>query len=177
MVRGFCRRADFPPSDIEEAGDVLEVEILHPDGENSLVCYFLTLVGQRLKIMVAAAVPQAERCRDLVKLSVARERFFPQHKTQHMPQLSAGDLEQIHAVIVGERLGQVSVGHNRSQPFGPDAAGTQQHDIHAKALGKDIGQQGRPAPFPDCAPGGSVPGGTAPRCDYTFHLPDRRIVQ
>ncbi len=54
MVRGFCRRAISPRSDIEEAGDVLEVEILHPDGENSLVCYFLTLVGQRLKIMVAA---------------------------------------------------------------------------------------------------------------------------
>ena len=49
MVRGFCRRAISLPGDIEEAGDVLEVEVLHSDSKDPLVRYFLTLVVQRLE--------------------------------------------------------------------------------------------------------------------------------
>ena len=119
--------------------------VLHAHGEQGVIADLLAhlpaAVGKVIKIALAAVVAQAQGGGQLVELRMAGVGFLPQHVMEHLAQLLAGHLEHEYAVIVGEALDKVAVGNDGAQLFGPDAAGADEHHIHPKAAGKDIGKQ------------------------------------
>ena len=89
----------------------------------------------------AEAAEWAEAYKEGKKMTTSCCPAFVNMIKQHFPQLLAGHLEHIHPVIIGEALDQVAVGNDGAKLFGPDAAGADEHHIHPKAAGKDIGKQ------------------------------------
>lgn len=142
---GLLDLAEGVVGDIEKAFDVFKVVVLHAHGEQGVIADLLAhlsaAVGKVIKIALAAVVPQAQGGWQLVELRMAGVGFLPQHVMEHLAQLLAGHLEHEYAVIVGETLDKVAVGNDGAKLFGPDAAGADQHHIHPKAAGKDIGKQ------------------------------------
>ena len=142
---GLLELAKGVVGDVEKAFDVFKVVVLHAHGEQGVIADLLAhlsaAVGKVIKIALAAVVPQAQGGGQLVELRMAGVVFLPQHVMEHLAQLLAGHLEHEYAVIVGEALDKVAVGNDGAQLFGPDAAGADEHHIHPKAAGKDIGKQ------------------------------------
>ena len=142
---GLLELAKGVVGDVEKAFDVFKVVVLHAHGEQGVIADLLAhlsaAVGKVIKIALAAVVPQAQGGGQLVELRMAGVGFLPQHVMEHLAQLLAGHLEHEYAVIVGEALDKVAVGNDGAQLFGPDAAGADEHHIHPKAAGKDIGKQ------------------------------------
>lgn len=142
---GLLELAEGVVGDVEKTFDVFKVVVLQAHGEQGVIADFLAhlsaAVGKVIKVALAAVVPQPQGRGQLVELRMAGVGFLPQHVMEHLAQLLAGHLEHEYAVIVGEALDKVAVGNDGAQLFGPDAAGADQHHIHPKAAGKDIGKQ------------------------------------
>ena len=142
---GLLELADGIVGDVEKTLDVFEVVVLQPHGEQGIVADFLAhllaAVGKVIKVALGAVVAQPQGGGQLVELGVAGVGLLPQHVVEHLAQLLACHLEHEHAVIVGEALDEVAVGDDGAKLLRPDAAGTDEHNIDAKAAGKDIGKQ------------------------------------
>ena len=128
--------------DVQKRLEVVVVVLLHGHGVEPVGVQRLAVQRQRAERLRASGPDDVHPVGELVELRMlALKRLIPQDVAQHPLQLSAGDLEHIHRVVVGQALRKVGVVYHGTQRVAADSAGAHEHQVDAEAVPQDVGDQ------------------------------------